>query len=220
MEHTGIEQARFNMIEQQIRPAEVLDAAVLHTIAHVPRERFVPDKYRELAFSDSYIPLNDRSCMMNPIQEARLLQALNVQKEDKILEIGTGSGYLTALLASLGKHVYSVEIDPQLSDLATKSLRDQNISNVTLQVGDASQGWPEHAPYDVIAVTASMPIMCEALKTQLTTGGRLFVIIGSQPAMSARLITRINDNQWSDQALFETVIEPLVNVEQPSAFVF
>jgi len=220
MELTGIERARFNMIEQQIRPAEVLDAEVLQTIAQVPREHFVPVKYRELAFSDSCIPLNDHSSMMNPIQEARLLQALNVKKDDKILEIGTGSGYLTALLAKLGKHVYSVEIDTQLSKQAAKSLHDHNITNITLDVGDASRGWGSHAPYDVIAVTGSLPSMCETLKTQLSMGGRLFVTIGSKPAMSARLITRINDNQWSDQPLFETVIEPLINAEQPSAFVF
>jgi len=220
MKQARMELARFNMIEQQIRPAEVLDATVLQTISQVPRERFVPEKYRDLAFSDSQIPLSERSSMMSPIQEARLLQALNIQKQDKILEIGTGSGYLTALLATLGQQVISVEIDPSLSQHAATLLHDQNITNVSLEVGDASLGWPTHAPYDVIAVTGSMPVMCQELKAQLSIGGRLFVIIGGQPAMSARLITRINDNQWSEQTLFETAIAPLINAPQPSAFVF
>jgi len=215
-----MEQARFNMIEQQIRPAEVLDPTVLSIIADVPRENFVPAEYQQLAYSDTNIPLANAQAMMSPIQEARLLQALNVQPDDDILEIGTGSGYPTALLAKLGKHVTSVEIDQQLSSSAAQKLRQQNITNVSLEVGDSCKGWSAKAPYDVIAVTGSLPVMCADLKQQLKKGGRLFVIVGTEPAMSAMLITRISDDQWSEEGLFETVIPPLLNAEKPSEFVF
>lgn len=215
-----MEQARFNMIEQQIRPAEVLDTRVLNVIAEVPREFFVPDTYQDLAFADVNIPLPNGQQMMSPIQEARLLQALDIQSTDSVLEIGTGSGYLTALLASLSHHVTSVEIDQELSNLAAQKLRQQNITNATLEIGDGADGWPDKGPYDVIAITGSMPVMNDAIKHQLKTGGRLFVVVGTQPAMGAQLITRISDNQWSQEELFETVIPPLLNVETPSAFVF
>ena len=215
-----MEQARFNMIEQQIRPAEVLDPTVLSIIADVPRENFVPAEYQQLAYSDSNIPLANGQTMMSPIQEARLLQALNVQPDDEILEIGTGSGYPTALLAKLGKQVTSVEIDQQLSSSAAQKLRQENITNVTLEVGDGCKGWSAKAPYDVIAVTGSLPVMCSELKQQLKAGGRLFVVVGAEPAMSAMLITRISDDQWSEEELFETVIPPLINAEKPPEFVF
>ncbi|WP_455200193.1 protein-L-isoaspartate O-methyltransferase family protein [Kaarinaea lacus] len=215
-----MEQALFNMIEQQIRPAEVLDATVLNIISEIPREYFVPSEYRQLAYSDTNITLANGQVMMSPIQEARLLQALNIQPTDEILEIGTGSGYLTALLAKLGKQVTSIEIDQQLSSDAAQKLRQHDITNVTLEVGDASRGWSQKAPYDVIAVTGSLPIMCDDLKQQLKKGGKLFVIVGSDPAMSATLITRVDENQWSEEILFETVIPPLDNAEKPSQFVF
>ena len=215
-----MELARFNMIEQQIRPAEVLDPTVLNTIAEVHREQFVPRAYRELAFSDTNIPLTNTEVMMSPIQEARLLQAVNVQPDDNILEIGTGSGYLTALLATLGDHVTSVEIDQSLSESAAQKLRANNIKNVTLEVSDGARGWPGRAPYDVIAITGSLPVMVDEFKQQLKPAGRLFVIVGSKPAMSAKLITRVNENQWAEEELFETVIEPLQNAKKPSEFVF
>ncbi|MGD8569582.1 MAG: protein-L-isoaspartate O-methyltransferase [Gammaproteobacteria bacterium] len=220
MSETDMEQARFNMIEQQIRPAEVLDTRVLNVIAEVPREFFVPDTYQDLAFADVNIPLPNGQQMMSPIQEARLLQALDIQSTDTVLEIGTGSGYLTALLAKLSYHVTSIEIDQELSNRAAQKLRQQNITNVTLDIGDGADGWPSKGRYDVIAVTGSMPVMNDTIKHQLKTGGRLFVIVGTQPAMSAQLITRISDNQWSQEELFETVIPPLLNVETPSSFVF
>jgi protein-L-isoaspartate(D-aspartate) O-methyltransferase len=220
MKETIMEQALFNMIEQQIRPAEVLDSQVLNIISEVPREYFVPSEYRQLAYSDTNIPLSNGQTMMSPIQEARMLQALNIRAEDEILEIGTGSGYVTALMGKLGKQVVSIEIDQQLSGEAAQKLRQHAISNVTLEVGDASKGWSNNAPYDVIAVTGSLPVMCDELKQQLKQGGRLFVIVGSAPAMSALLITRINENQWAEEELFETVIPPLINAEKPPEFVF
>ena len=215
-----MEQALFNMIEQQIRPAEVLDSQVLSIISEVPREFFVPAEYRQLAYSDTQIPLNNGQVMMSPIQEARLLQALAIESDDEILEIGTGSGYLTALLAHLGKKVTSVEIDQKLSSTAAQKLNQHQINNAILEVGDAVKGWPQKGPYDVIAVTGSMPMMCDELKQHLNPGGRLFVIVGEKPAMTALLITRVGENQWSEEELFETVIPPLVNVEKPPAFVF
>jgi len=215
-----MQQALFNMIEQQIRPAEVLDALVLHTIAAVPREFFVPSAYRQLAYSDTHIPLGNGQIMMSPIQEARLLQALNIQTGDEILEIGTGSGYLTALLAKLGKQVLSIEIDQHLSSSAAQKLEQHGITNVSLEIGDAAKGWAQDAPYDLVAVTGSLPVLRDDMKRQLKTGGRLFVIAGSAPAMSALLITRISENQWSEEELFETVIPPLINAEKPPEFVF
>ena len=216
----NIEQARFNMIEQQIRPAEVLDYRVLDTIAATPREDFVPEAYRELAFSDINIPISDSEAMMKPIMEARLLQALDVMPSDKILEIGTGSCYFTALLAKLGQHVDSVEIDPTLLQQAQARLEIHGISNVNLIEGDAARGWNEGGNYDVIAITGSLPILPEGLKQKLNINGRLIAVIGTAPVMETTLITRTADDQWSTEALFETNQPALKNAEQPQGFVF
>jgi len=215
-----IERARFNMIEQQIRPAEVLDSRVLDAIAATPREAFVPADYRDLAFSDTNIPLGHDQVMMKPILEARLLQALNVQPTDKVLEIGTGSGYFTALLAKLGGHVYSVEILPELLEQARIKLAAQGIANVTLEQGDAARGWDGNNPFDVIAITGSLPILPESYQRGLTVGGRMVVIVGTAPAMDVRLITRVAEDQWTSESLFETVLPALTNAVQPPAFVF
>lgn len=214
------EQARFNMIVQQIRPAEVLDERVLNTINATPRENFVPATYRELAFSDINVPIGHGQVMMTPIMEARLLQALAIQPEDKILEIGTGSGYFTALLAKLGGHVQSVEIHPELQSQAQTRLLEHGITNVTLVEGDAAQGWDKDGQFDVIAVTGSFPILPETFQRQLTVGGRMVVIVGQGPVMEALLITRAAEDQWTTVSLFETDFPALENVEQPQAFVF
>ena len=216
----NIEQARSNMIEQQIRPAEVLDPRVLETISETPREAFVPENYQDLAFSDINVDIGHAEMMMKPIMEARILQALNIQPGDKILEIGTGSGYLTALLAKLGGHVESVEIDPEIHSQAKTRLSNQGITNVTLLEGDASQGWNQNESFDVIAVTGSFPILPESFQKQLTVGGRMAVIVGQSPVMEALLITRAAEDQWITQALFETDFPALRNVEQPQAFIF
>ncbi len=216
----NFEQARFNMIEQQIRPAEVLDYRVLDTIAATPRENFVPEDYRELAFSDINIPISDDEIMMKPIMEARLLQALDVQSSDKILEIGTGSGYFSALLATLGQRIDSIDIDPALQRQAQARLTAQGISNVSLIEGDAAHGWDKGGSYDIIAITGSLPILPKSLKQKLTVTGRLVAIIGTAPAMEATLITRIADDQWSIDVLFETELPALKNAEQPQGFVF
>lgn len=215
-----IELARSNMIEQQIRPAEVLDPRVLETISETPREAFVPETYQNLAFSDINVDIGNAEMMMKPIMEARILQALNIQPGDKILEIGTGSGYLTALLAKLGGHVESVEIEPKLLDQAKTRLGNQGITNVTLVQGDASEGWNPNETFDVIAITGSFPILPESFQKQLTVGGRMVVIVGESPVMEALLITRAAEDQWVTQALFETDFPALKNVEQPQAFIF
>ena len=216
----NIELARSNMIEQQIRPAEVLDQRVLETISDTPREAFVPETYQDLAFSDINVDLGNAEVMMKPIMEARILQALNIQPGDKILEIGTGSGYLTALLAKLGGHVESVEIEPKILEQAKTRLGNQGITNVTLVQGDASGGWNQNEAFDVIAITGSFPILPESFQKQLTVGGRMAVIVGESPVMETLLITRAAEDQWVTQALFETDFPALKNVEQPQAFIF
>jgi len=216
----NVEKARANMIEQQIRPAEVLDPRVLETISETPREAFVPENYQELAFSDINVDLGNEQLMMKPIMEARILQALNIQPGDKILEIGTGSGYLTALLAKLGGHVESVEIDPKVLKKAETRLKSQKITNATLVQGDASQGWNQNESYDVIAITGSFPLLPESFQKQLTVGGRMAVIVGQSPVMEALLITRAAEDQWVTKALFETDFPALLNAERPQAFIF
>lgn len=214
------EQARFNMIEQQIRPAEVLDQRVLDTISQTPREDFVPAEYRQLAFSDINVPLSNGQVMMKPIMEARLLQALDIQPGDKILEIGAGSGYFTALLAKLGSYVQSVEIDPELITQAQEKLVAHEISNFTLTQGDAARGWDQDGPYDVIAITGSLPILPESFQQNLNIGGRLIAIVGQTPVMQIQLITRVDEDQWATECVYETDFPKLVNAEQPEAFVF
>lgn len=218
--HKNTEQARFNMIAQQIRPAEVLDDRVLNAMTEVPREDFVPKDFRDLAFSDINVDIGHGEIMMKPIMEARLLQALNIQPTDNILEVGTGSGYFTALLARLGSHVDSVEIEPEFIRQAEAKFSKHHVSNVTLIEGDASHGWKEDGPYDVIAITGSIPILPENFQQQLAVGGRMVVITGKSPVMETLLITRVADDQWERKSLFETDFPALRNVEQPQAFIF
>jgi len=215
----NIEQARFNMIEQQIRPWDVLDARVLELLKLMRREQFIAPENKALAFMDTEIPLSHGVSMWQPRVEARVLQAVNVKSRDRVLEIGTGSGYLTALLARMAGQVTSVEIEPELSAFAARNLAAQHIDNVTLQVGDASQLWGE-AEYDVIVLTGSVPMVPAAYKNQLKVGGRLFAVVGDAPAMQARLITRTAVDAFESTTLFETSIAPLKNAQQPQRFVF
>lgn len=215
----NIEQARFNMIEQQIRPWEVLDQRVLDVMTRTPREDFAPSRYRNLAFADVAIPLGHGQVMMRPNVEGRLLQALNPQPADTILEVGTGSGYLTACLAGLGGRVVSVDIVPEFTAAAEDQLNAHGVDNVTLYSGDAAQGWGDYR-YDVIALTGSLPVLPERWRQQLVIGGRLFVIIGQDPIMEALLITRLGEQEWTEESLFETQLPPLLNVEKPSRFEF
>ena len=215
----NMQQARFNMVEQQIRPWEVLDSAVLDLMERSPREEYVPQEYKKLAYADIAIPLGDGEVMMPPRVEARLLQALEIKPGDEILEIGTGTGYLTSLLAQLGGRVTSVDISPGLATLGAENLDRHGIQNVSVETGDAVRGWTRDAPYDVIAVTGSVPVFEGQFQDQLKVGGRLFVIVGEAPAMEALLIDRAAEDQWSRESLFETVIPPLRGARQPDRFV-
>ncbi len=215
-----VEQARFNMIEQQIRTWDVLDPKVLNLIHELRREDFVPDEYRALAFVDMNIPLDHGQQMMQPKMEARLLQELSLSDRDKILEIGTGSGYLTGLLASLGKSVDTVEIFTDFIDSARVKLDAHGLSNINYFEGDAAQGWDGDGPYDAIIITGSMPTLPESYKSNLALNGRLIAVIGQSPVMEAILVRRLEDNSWQEVALFETDLPPLVNAEPPPRFVF
>lgn len=215
-----IERFRFNMVEQQIRPWEVLDPVVLDLLMRVHREDFVPAQHRALAFADLEIPLGRGETMLSPKLEARMLQELGIQRGDSILEIGTGSGYMTALLASLGRHVYSVDIVPEFTRDAGSKLAEAGIRNVTLETGDAARGWDRHGPYDAIVLTGSVPVLPEGLQRSLNPGGRLLAVVGKAPAMQARLVTCAHAGAYGSVNLFETCIAPLRNALQPERFVF
>ena len=221
-----LEQARTNMVEQQIRTWDVLDQDVLDLLYVVPREEFVPAQHRALAFSDMQIPLNvDATAgsgerMWEPKLEARVLQELEVHKSDRVLEVGTGSGYLTALLAHRAAHVYSVEINERLGAFGRHNLERHGADNVTLEIGDAARGWDRHAPYHVIVLTGSTPVLPRAFHDQLELGGRLFAVVGQLPIMSARVVTCTAPGAFHSVDLFETVVAPLANAEQPPRFRF
>lgn len=217
---SSYEKARFNMVEQQVRPWEVLDPKVLSLIGEMPRDRFVPDSYKGLAYADIEIPLGDGQKMMFPRVEGRLLQALDIQPSDNILEVGTGSGYLTACLAKLGNKVISQEINPAYTEQARQRLAELAIDNVELRTTDSLSDDIESGRFDAIAVTGSLPEMPEAFKQRLNIGGRLFVVIGESPAMTAFLVTRTGESEWHSEALFETDIAPLTNAPVIRKFVF
>jgi protein-L-isoaspartate(D-aspartate) O-methyltransferase len=216
----NIEQARFNMVEQQVRTWEVLDQEVLDSLYVVRREDFVPPAYRALAFSDLEIPIGEGETMMHPKVEARILQEVAVRKSDKVLEIGTGSGYLTALLAHRGRHVHSVEIRPNLLAFGEANLRRAGVVNITLESGDGARGWAKHAPYDVIVLTGSTPLLPDTIPLQLAPGGRLFAVVGEPPVMSARLMTCVAPGSFNTVDLFETVVAPLTHALEPARFEF
>ncbi|OGA43610.1 MAG: protein-L-isoaspartate O-methyltransferase [Betaproteobacteria bacterium RIFCSPLOWO2_12_FULL_63_13] len=218
----NIEQARFNMVEQQIRPWEVLDQEILDLLYLLHREKFVPDAYRALAFCDLEIPLGNEPSerMWAPRVEARVLQNLNLKKTDRILEVGTGSGYFAALLAHCAGRVFSVEINARLAKLGEANLAAEGIDNVTVENGDAARGWSRHAPYDVIVLTASTPVVPESLLEQIKPGGRLFAIVGDEPVMVARILSRDAAGSFVQKELFETCFAPLANALQPTRFQF
>ena len=215
-----LEQARTNMVEQQIRTWEVLDQDVLDLLYVVPREEFVPLQHRALAFSDLQIPLGEGERMWEPKLEARVLQELDVRKADRVLEVGTGSGYLTALLAHRAAQVYSVEVKRTLAAFGHGNLERHGAANVTLETGDAARGWARHAPYHVIVLTGSTPVLPRAVLDQLEIGGRLFAVVGEAPVMTARLMTCTAPGAFNSIDLFETVVAPLTNAEQASRFRF
>jgi protein-L-isoaspartate(D-aspartate) O-methyltransferase len=214
-----MEQARFNMVEQQIRPWDVLDTGVLELLKKIKREQFVPVDQRALAFMDLDIPLGHGAKMWQPKLEARALQALALKHTDQVLEIGTGSGYLTALLAHMAAKVTSVEIVPELSAQAERNLAACHIDNVQLIVGDAATSWGSTL-YDAIVLTGSLPLQPTALMKNLKVGGRLFAVIGDAPAMHGCLFMRKAEDEFQTVTLFETSVDPLQNSPQPQRFVF
>jgi protein-L-isoaspartate(D-aspartate) O-methyltransferase len=215
----NFEQARYNMIEQQIRTWDVLDQKVLDLLFQVRRENFVPAAYRALAFADLEIPLGDDESMWTPKMEARVLQELALEPSDAALEIGTGSGYLTALLAHSCAEVVSVEINARLSDEAKKKLAEAGIHNVRLERGDGARGWRREL-YDAVVLTGSTPVLADSWPVQLKPGGRLFAVVGDAPVMRARLLRWTAPGAVAAEDLFETVITPLRNAPQPQRFVF
>jgi protein-L-isoaspartate(D-aspartate) O-methyltransferase len=216
----NIEQARFNMIEQQIRPWDVLDQDVLDLLVVVRREDFVPAAYKNLAFVDTEIPLPGAQNMLTPKLEARLLQEVGLKKHENVLEIGAGSGYMAALLAHKGRHVTSVEILPELKALAEKNLAQYGVANVTVELGDGAQGWAHGAPFDVIVISGSLPVLPEAFLAQVKVGGRIAAIIGEAPLMTAHIITRVSEAAYDTVKLFETDVKPLITTVAPSRFKF
>ncbi|MCX8146026.1 MAG: protein-L-isoaspartate O-methyltransferase [Azovibrio sp.] len=216
----NIEQARFNMVEQQIRPWEVLDQSVLDLLFTVKREEFVPAPYRAMAFADLELPLGQGQVMLAPRIEARLLQELGVKPTDKVLEIGTGSGYMAALLAARAEHVVSLEIRPELADMARANLARAGITNVSVETADGAAGFAARGPYDVIMISGGIPAVPEAILKQLRPGGRLAAIVGQPPVMRAQRITCTGEGVFSTVNLFETVAPALDHFAAPAAFRF
>jgi protein-L-isoaspartate(D-aspartate) O-methyltransferase len=220
----NLEQARSNMVEQQIRPWEVLDQDVLDLLYAVPREEFVPRAWRNLAFSDMEIPLKEQARdgekMWAPKIEARVLQALAPRRTERVLEVGTGSGYLAALLAHRSAHVYSVEIEPALAAFGKANIARHGVDNVTLETGDGARGYDRWAPYDIVVLTGSVPVLPPTVLESLAPGGRVFAVVGDAPVMTAKIVTRTAPGAFRTAELFETLLAPLVNCVQPSRFSF
>ena len=216
----NIEQARFNMIEQQIRPWEVLDPQVLDLLFVVKREDFVPPAYRNLAFADMEIPIGSGQVMLAPRVEARLMQELAIKNTDKVLEIGTGSGYMAALLAARADHVVTVESRPEIADFARQNLERAGVANVTIEIGDGANGWSQRGPYDAIVVSGALPSLPDALLKQLRLGGRLAAIVGEAPVMEAQLVTCSAEGVYNTVNLFETVVPKLDSGNAKPGFSF
>lgn len=216
----NFDRARFNMVEQQIRPWEVLDGRVLNLLETLRREDFVPVQCRKLAFADIAIPLDCGQVMMRPKIEGRMLQALNIGEQETVLEIGTGSGFITACLASLAKRVVSVDIFEKLHSDAARKFEDKQLDNIELFVGDVMRGWQPEQAHDLVVVTGSVPKVPEPFLGWVNPGGRMFVVTGDSPAMEARLLTRLSVTEWQEESLFETDLPRLIHAETPPEFQF
>ena len=214
-----VQSARRQMIEQQVRAWDVLDLRVLDAMERVPREGFVPADYRDLAFADMNVPLGEGQTMLAPKVEGRILQSLAVTPADRVLEVGTGSGYFAACLGALARSVHSIEIRPALAHAALENLRRNAAHNVTVEVLDAMT-LAIDGEYDVIALTGSLPVYDARFERALKVGGRLFVVVGTRPVMDARRVTRAGHGEWTMESLFETVMDPLLHAPTPPKFVF
>jgi protein-L-isoaspartate(D-aspartate) O-methyltransferase len=215
-----LEHARHNMIVQQIRPWDVADEDVLEVIEQMPREAFVPERFVHLAFADTEIPIGNGQSMMAPKIEARMLQALKIRPGDRVLEIGTGSGYVTACLSWLSGDVTSIDIFEEFTLAAADRLQAQGIDNITLLTGDAMAGPVADGPFDVIAVTGALPLSNDHFERQLKEGGRLFQVVGEGPAAEAQVVTCVREDTYRRETLFETRLDALINAPRSAAFVF
>ena len=216
----NFEQARFNMVEQQVRTWEVLDERVLELFEKTHREDFVPVRYRKMAFTDMAIPLENGQSMMKPVIEGRMLQALELKQDETVLEIGTGSGFVTACLAHLASSVVSVDIHEPFSKGAAARLKEKEIHNVEFESGDVLGDWQPEQAHDVLVVTGSVPEIPEQFLGWVNPGGRMFVVCGESPAMEAKLLTRLNATEWHEESLFETDLPRLINAEKAIEFEF
>ncbi|NTV10168.1 MAG: protein-L-isoaspartate O-methyltransferase [Zoogloea sp.] len=216
----NFEQARFNMVEQQIRPWEVLDADVLDLLMTVRREEFVPEAYKSLALTEALIPLGHGAAMLAPVIEGKVLQAVQVKRTDKVLEVGAGSGYFAALLAARADFVRTVDIEPAMVKLAHDNLKRYGVENVIVEEGNAAAGWAESAPYDLIVVSGGLHFLPEELLAQIKVGGRLFAFVGEAPMMEAQLVTCLGEGKFRTENVFETLVPMLKNAPQKSSFTF
>lgn len=217
----NINQARKNSIDNQIRPWGGLDYIANNALRDTPREFFVPEKYKDLAFADIEIPLTDKAKMLSPKIEGRILDALKIKKNETVLEVGTGSGYLTAVLSKLCKSVTSIEINEELSASAQQKFKELNINNITTEIGDASKGWQRSTDFfDVVIIGTSVPKITGRFFHLLNVGGRIFVVEGSGKAMSAKVITRLSEHKWETKSLFETQLNVMLGLEKTAKFEF
>ncbi|MDI9818144.1 MULTISPECIES: protein-L-isoaspartate O-methyltransferase [unclassified Legionella] len=212
--------ARINMVKQQLRTGDVLDETILALYDEIPRQEFVPHNFQHFAYSDMQIPLAHNQRMMTPLEEGKLLQALALSGKETVLEVGTGTGFLTALLSKLCKKVITVDYYSDFTNSARRKLHEHQCMNVELITGDASRGWLEKAPYDVMVFTGSLEHITETQRLQLLPGGKLFAIVGKEPIMQGRIYHLQPDGQWEIKELFETSIPPLIDKLKPREFVF
>jgi protein-L-isoaspartate(D-aspartate) O-methyltransferase len=217
---TNLDYAHSNMVTQQVRPSDVLNPQVLTALQAVKREKFVAEELIDLAYADTQLAIGFDQFMLSPVIEGRMLQALNIQPNEQVLELGTGAGYFTALLATLAKRVLSVELIPELSQLAQQNLDELGISNVNLAVGDASQEWSLIKRVDVIVATAAFVTVPNAYLQTLNVGGRMLAVVGTAPIMSVLLIRRVSEREWQTETVFETLIPPMTNAEPKAEFNF
>jgi len=216
----NIEKARFNMIEQQIKPWKVFDERLLGAMATIPREQFVPEEHRNLAYADINVPLGHNQSMLAPRELARMIQALELTGEEKVLEIGCGSGYASALLSKLSRKVYSVDIIGDFVKSSQKRLKKLAFTNVEIEEVDAAEGWLAHAPYDAIIVTSLLPQLPESMKRSLSANGRIVAILGTPEQQTVTKCQLDDNNEWCYEALFPTKAAPMINAEQPNRFEF
>lgn len=212
--------ARINMVKQQLRTNDVLNESILHLYDLVPRHQFVPEQYAAFAYSDMHIPLSHGQQMLTPLEESIILQALELTGKETILEVGTGSGFFTALLSKLCKKVISIDCFADLTSAAEAKLKEHHCDNVELITGDASRGWLDKAPYDVVVFTGAFDKITQTQKLQILPGGKLFSIEGKSPIMQARLYSLNHDEVWTESLLFETDVPPLIDHLKPKEFIF